>query len=450
MNTTYHTFKQGLRWNTLEGIWYQVALAVHNIFLFNVIGQAQYGLVGTVFSVLYLLITLINFGLDSSLGPFFTALCQSKQACKRILAPQLVPEFLFFIITACSLYLITPLIAVRFPSFGSVEPFLLPCLGILIICEGIKKTFRTILQLAFWNQVTTTIEIATISCYISFVWFLYGLGYKISLITLFLPMLLTSVISSLVLAWYVHAWYLTLPESNQPTEYLSLWWRIIKSRFFTYIIQLGHVFFSGNFLVPFFALHFGLEQAGVFKLMCSIAYALTIILQKIFGLSTEALFAHVKDMHIETKRSAFKIITRHLFPLLYIILLFMCINGKKIALLNSTPNLTVSAILIVLFFVTHFSEHFFMVYEKFFIVEEKAHYLAAFHVVMISLIYGTFWWTASLSPLITLTSILFIRILAFACISTASFFLWQITPAWRIHSSYIITSATASLVFFLL
>lgn len=451
-NNTYSNFKSGLQWNTLEGIWYQVALTIHNIFLFKVIGQEHYGLVGTLFSSLYFLISITNLGLDSSLGPFFTIFSKSKQHFKYLLLPQLIPEIILFSICAFLVCFTTPHLLNSFPAFKNVDYVILSCLGLLLVLEGVKKTLRTLLQLAFWNRVTTVIEITSVTSYITAVWVLYILKVKLSLYSLFIPMLCMSTVSTALLGWYIHAWYLTLPSTTQPLDLSAVYWRVIRSRVFTYSIQLGHLFFSANFLVPFFALQCGLEQAGVFKLMCNIAYSLTIIVQKIFGISTDAFFAHIKDQSLEVKQNAFKLITRHMYPLLYIVIIFCCLYGKKILMLQTVHEGGLSGTLIVLFFITHFSEHFFMVYEKFFIVEEKTAYLALFHTSMLLLLYSVFWFVFSFSPLFALVAMLLVRMLAFITLIISAFIGWRIVPTLYIRpsSSYITTSLILGLIMFFL
>lgn len=91
-----------------------------------------------------------------------------------------------------------------------------------------------------------------------------------------------------------------------------------------------------------------------------------------------------------------------------------------------------------------------MAYEKFFIVEEKTGYLAAFHMTMLSLLYITLWYMSAYSPLIILIAMIAIRLVAFIILGSISFFVWQIIPTWHIQPRYLAVSLGISIGFFLL
>jgi hypothetical protein len=446
MNSISLQFIRGLRWNTAESVWYQLALIGHQVVLFSLTTPSFYGLIGTLFSIIYLIITVTNFGLDTSLAPFFTLATKNKRLFKRVLLPQLIPELIIFSLVAVILCT-TQALLIAIPLVGPhLNSELIGIMGALIIVEGFKKTLRAILQLSFNNHLTALIEMATITLYISIIWLLYFLGHPITLNLIFVPMLMVSVMGTTALSYCVLAWYQHLPNESSDTLPAYFARRLFKSRLFNYANQISHTFFSGNFLVPFFAAQFGLAHAGVFKLLCNIAYGISTVIQKMFGLSTQALLAHVKDMHLLTKQDAFKTITYYLYQVLYAILLFVGINIYKISTWVGTSTNSNALPLIILFFIIHFSEHFFMVYEKFFIIEEENFSLFLFNTSTIALIYGTLSITSGWSPLAVLLAILLIRIATFAALSYMSFYWWRLIPTWQLQPKCLIGALIISLL----
>ncbi len=447
LNAVYAKFIRGLRWNALESIWYQVALAGHQLMLFSLTPTSTFGFIGTVFSTLYLILTVTNFGLDSSLGTFFSSISSSKQAFRRIVLPQLLPELFILCVLALLFIALRSFLIPHVPATMHLDNLLVGALSMLLLSEGLKKTFKTLLQLAFYNTVTATIEIITITIYVGTVWTIYSSGYPITLELIFFPMLITSCINTAVLAGAVYLWYATLPEvSANPVPPLA--GRILQNRFFNYVTHLSHTLFSGNFLVPLFAVQCGLASAGIFKLVSTIAYTLSCILQKIFGLTTEALLAHVKPLHLDHKQDAFKKITYYLYPAVYTVLFCVCLNASKIVTFaGASAHSTLP--LIILFFMIHFSEYFFMAYEKFFIIEEKNKYLFIINVGIIALMYVALSHAHTVSAFTILSTLLGVRILAFVVISSLAFYRWQLVPGWRIQPQYLALIALACLLFFI-
>src|SRR5579871_4111857 len=230
LNLVYAKFIRGLRWNALESVWYQAALAGHQIMLFSLTSTSMFGFIGTVFSTLYLIVTITNFGLDSSLGTFFSYISDSKQAFRRIILPQLLPELFILLALAALFIFVRSLLNPYLPGTIQLDNLLIGALSILLLSEGLKKTLRTLLQLAFYNTITATVEIITITIYVGTVWTIYALGYPISLELIFFPMLITSCISTTVLASAVYVWYTTLPDSSSNAT-PQLAGRILQNRF---------------------------------------------------------------------------------------------------------------------------------------------------------------------------------------------------------------------------
>ena len=225
---------------------------------------------------------------------------------------------------------------------------------------------------------------------------------------------------------------------------------MLKSRGFNYLNQLSHLIFSSNFLVPFFALQFGLVHAGVFKLISHIAYCTTAILRKTFGITSDAMMAKTKEMTWEVKRSVFLRVTQSLHHALYGVIIFFAINYNKIVAYKGAQAETVSGPLIYLFFIICLSEIFFIAYEKFYITQEKAGRLLVFNVSTMLLMYGAIKSAAGFSKLGLLLIILAIRAGMFVLLSGFSFYSWKIKPQWRMQPRYIAAAFSIAIGFFFL
>lgn len=445
----YRQFSRSIAWNALESISYQMLLLGHQIALFKINTSANYGLIGSLFSLTYLVVTVTNFGLDITLSPFFTIISQSKKNFKKIITQQLLLEYCILSLLIAGAIIAKSILPKSWKVAQHLDINMIILLIALICFEGAKKTLRMLLQLAFLNHKTAIIEITTIISYISMVWFGYFSGYPISLELVFVPMLIVSIASSLVLAFCIYRYYQKLPDHSPTQLPENLGKRILKSRFYNFLNQASHMAFSSNFLVPFFALQFGLAQAGLLKLVSAITHCITIILQKVFGLSSSLLLSHLKNNDLHTKQEAFLTITNRLNQTLYGIIIFLMINFGTLLNLSSVSNNNLTLTLAYLFLIISFSENFFLAYEKFYIAEEKADHLFFFNCLVMLLLGIVIWQVPYFSQLTILLSIIGIRIFAFSCISMISFYRWNIKPALKIQPLYFAWSLIISVAFYI-
>jgi len=449
MTELYKRFSASVVWNSLESILYQALFLGHQLLLFKVTDHATYGLIGTVFSITYLLVTITNFGFDVSISPFFTIATQNKQNFKNFFFMQLIPECcilaIIFILIMCKHLFFTPWLTLP----HSIDNMFFLLIGFLIFFEGAKKTLRMILQLAWLNHQTAVVEIATIITYIGLVWTGYLMGHTINLYLVFIPMIIVSALSSLILFAFVYMYYQQLPDATSASTTLPLQWRILHSRFFNFLNQISHMVFSSNFLVPFFALFFGLGQAGFLKLMATIAHAISTIVQKIFGISSNIILSHLKHSSTQTKQDAFLMITNRLNQVLYGIIIFFIINYKTIMRASEIDNNGITWTIAYLFLIISLSENFFIAYEKFFITHEKSDYLCLFNLIVMSLLFYIMIHSHHFSAATLLFIIIAVRIVAFSTLSIFSFYQWRIRPSLGMQPTYLIGSLVISVLFFM-
>lgn len=445
---------RSMAWNTLEAVFYQGLLLAHQLLLFQCVGRSEYGLIGALFSFTYLVVTLINFGFDISLAPFFKTATKNKHNFKAIFFVQLIPEY-FLIAT---IFIIAMIFKPYFPHDWAARYQLTNALiiGLMLLAlfESTKKTFRAILHHAFLNHKTAFVEIATIVCYTAMVWGCYCMGSPLSLPVIFVPMIITSGFCCLALGWHTAQLYRRLPDplSHGTDERLPMAFqlRILKNRFFNFLNQASHMIFSSNFLVPFFALQFGLQQASILKLVSTIVYCITIILQKVFGISSASMLSHIKESSLDNKRATFAIISNRLNQTLMAIAIFFILNFNTVISWSAAISNRQTWHLLYLFFIISFSENLFIAYEKFYITEEKADYLFIFNLIVMCLMGSMLYHAHSVAPLALLIAIIAIRILAFLGLSALSFYHWQLRPSYTVNPWLAAGSVAFSSLFFIL
>ena len=423
---------------------------MHQFMLFRLSDYRTYGLIGATFSLVYLSVIITDLGLEPSISPFFSTVTKNKHAFKKFILMHLIPNIVaVFTLTGIAFALKAYVTGNDSALVQQMSSPLLVLLGALVLSENIKKSLRTLLHLAFLNRTVAFIEVSTIVSYVACVWTLYMFGATISLPLIFAPMLAISALSNFVMAFFLYRFQKTLAdEKTVALEPIKK--RVIKSRLFNYLNQLSHQFFSSNFLVPFFAFQFGLANAGIFKLVSHTAHCITGALRKIFGLSSDAILAHTKTMTLETKRAVFLRVTQRLHHALYGIIIFFAINHGKMLQQGIGGGTLPGGPLVYLFLIICLSENFFIIYEKFYITQERTERLFAFNLLTMLLTYMVIQQTTTFSQLGALLALITVRVSMFALLSLTSFYTWRIKPQWRLQPRYLAAALCVSLSFFML
>lgn len=444
----YDKFLYGLRWNAVESVLYYITFLLHQFFLYRCTSHELYGLISTIFALIYIGITISNMGLDISLGTFLTIVTKSKQHFRSLLIPQLILEALLILFVLGISYGILNFIA---PQLLYALDFRLIIILAAITClEGLRKTVRLLLQLVFFNKITTLTELITLILYCVTVWSYYGITKTISLFTIFIPMLFIVSIGGLcALSYCLYCYYSKLPDTHKKFN-TSIYYRISINRAFNYLYQVSTLFFSTNFLVPLFAARFGLSHAALFNVTSTIVRTIAVILQKMFGTTSNAWLAHIKETTIEMKRAVFFSVSTILYQFLYCIIIFFGINGKKLLLMNSLSLDVYSYAIAYLFLIMFLTDNFCLIYEKFYIIEEKTYYLLFFNGITLTFGYVILYNTA-LSLLHILLLLTSIRLTTFILIMLFSSYQWQLQSNWHIKPRYLICSLiiSATVFFFL-
>jgi len=443
----YSKFIQSTFWNSLESIVYHVLLLSHHIALFHVLSYDQFGVIGTTFASIYLIITLADVGLHLSLPAVFKELSSHQVMARNVLFKQALASYIILSIFCMFIYYLPTL--AWLPT--TITPITLLLINSIIITEYTKKLARSVLQLAFFNRQIALIELITITSYIITIWSLYMIGVTLTLNSILAPMLITSVISTICLLIYVMQWYHQLPQlKGEPSDQSLLNNNMLRNRLFIYGNQLGATLFSSNFLVPLMASYTSISQAGIFKFISMIFHYISIILHAIFGISSSALFASSKDQNLDTKRILFSHSTGHLYHAMCSIGIFITINYKVLFSLSSLNTFEYSIFFAMLFVGIRIIENLLITYEKFYITEERSEFILFLNLLIMGITYIFTYTLPIVSSFLSFIILLItMRSIMLLIVGSYSFYMWKLRPLTTVHPLYFLSSLVVSLVFFI-
>jgi hypothetical protein len=352
-----------LLWNTFEAFLYQGVLLGHQLMLYFVADKALFGAQGALFASAYLLISIFNFSLDSAMTSCFLEITQSKKSFKVFLNRYFFPQIYLLLTGSIALIVTTSFSTLPAQLSFFKDPFWSCIMLLFIASEGTKKNVRALLHLAFKNKTTASIEVLNILSYVGIIWALYFSGISFSLPMLAVPFVVISLLTNTILLVKLYDYYQTLPPANEtiPNNFNK---DFLQTRGFLYINELSRSLFSTNFLLPFFACFNGLLQAGTATLINAITHSVTFFIQKIFGPSGAALFANAKQLSFKNKQSAFAFLQQKTIVALSSLLLFCCINIQPFITFKIGSQSVYHWTLLYTFFLSHFLENIFVVYEK--------------------------------------------------------------------------------------
>lgn len=445
MNAAYRIFFHALRWNSVESIVYQLALMVHQIYVFKVTSYEFFGLAGTFFSLTYLMVMFINSGFDASCASFFSKYSMSKSTIRSFLFKSFFVSILVALVLLITFILGKKFLISQWSAFEKLSIGFIIIICLLIFLEVIKKVGKVILQLAGKSHVTACAEIITMFLYSFIVWISYFYWNTLTLHMVFAPMVFLLIIKVIVFGWYGFSWYTSIPEGDTSIKQIDIY-RILKNRFFIFLHQMSNQLFSSNFLVPLFALQFGLEYAALLRLMSTIVYSITSIIQKIFTTSSIVAFAHSKENFAQTK-DLFKLISEWINQIVIMLSIFFLINYSPIF------GTTKSHIILgmgYLYLLISFCATLFIAYEEFYIIQEKTFLLCCINGILLLFTYFGIAHNIQLSPILTLAILALLRIASFITLSIISYSIWKIRPSIKFHSISFIGSLVISLLFFII
>jgi len=437
MHILYQSFIRSIWWNTFESVIYNAILITHQWVLFRIIPRATYGLMGLLFSYIYLTAALTNIGFDYSIGSYWQDATKNKSSFASYIWHAMLPTYLLIILLAGVLFY-----SGLHTTYIDTNLYLI-VVGI-IAGESLKKSGKIILQLMFKNRITAVVDVLSIIGYISMVWGAYWHYQEITLCTVFVPLLIAAWASVVIFYQIIIRHYFSLPASvHTKIPYGT----IAKQRAYSFLNTMMHQLFSGNILTPLFAIHLDLASIGIIKLISQSCQSVGTVIHNIFGLTAHALFANAKHMNLTTKQQFFYALTYKIHQILYAFIIFGIINYQKLIGTQGLPHANVLAI--ALYLVIMFSENFFIPYEKVFLTEEKSHYLASIQVATWIGLFFTIRYIATQSIFISLCIVLLLRILSYGLLSLIALRAWNIRPSWQIQPLFGLAVTVGSVLFFL-
>lgn len=439
MTTIYQFFSYSAFWNTVESISYQSILVLHQYALYQILPKNIYSSISICFSLIYLGISVCNFGLDNCIGPFFWHISETQSNAllffKRLLLNHLYILLIISIVSIpCMYYFLRSDITIS----------MLIIMAFLFIAESIKKTMRILLHCALINRRTTYIELTALLSYVFIIWMLYYHNYTLNNIAIFVPMTLISWISLLGLGYVMYEWYKQLPISHISSP-AKVHTEIAHYRMQSYTTQLSRIAFSSNFLIPLFAWHCGIEYVGILKLVSYVSYFIYTVMYKIFGEALQSCLAlwHTINTH-EEQKDFFNTINHYMYSLLSGTIFIIYILAQYFNMLDTIKTIG------CLFFLCMFIENFIISYEKMYQHIKKNLYITLFN--FINLIVFT---SLTATPLIQtpfsfLTTFLLLRISTIIGIVLTGYYFWHIKPVNITYATTMIKLITAAglLIFF--
>jgi hypothetical protein len=443
MKNIVKQYTQSIAWSTAEAIIFQTALLVHQAALFKVVSPQLYGLTGTIFGLIYFGVKLFDLGLSRGLMTFYHTFTASKRSCVQFFAQQLLPNLIFCCVAFLSVWIAYIFFNHRMYGTLPIDSFLLTIACGLALTESIKTILKRLLQLSYNFRHVALCEIGFIICYQIAIWSYYFYTGSVNAYGIIGFCFAMSLLEVTGLSVLTYQWYSALPAehpTHQSTEHTKL--GIFKSRLLVYSHSISKQFFSGNILIPLCAYSYGLEAAALLKLASYVTHSITAIIEKIIDPSSSALFAHTKNDSAENKQKFFSLVSSASSHILVCIFIFILINSTK---LFSLSHATIAVTpYIILYFLIHYFENFFITVEKFYIAHDRSEFLTIGTILNSIVALAIF--TYCLSPLVALTLFLLSRITSFIILVCYLSFLWNIRPHVRVAPRYILGSLVIAIL----
>ena len=426
-------FISGFRWNIVGSIFFEIAKVANQILLIKTLTTDDYGLMASIFSIIYLTIYISEFGISQSIPVFINIFIKTRSNFKNLLLKfYLLPQIIIFFIAG----LITTLFYKNSIFISTNSPYLF-LISIIILFEGIRIFLRRFLHTIFLSKQVIIVESILMILFLSSIWAPYFLFNQIITLNLiFISFLINSILALISFMVFIKNYQATLPDIQDNLD-PKLLRKIFKTRFLNYLINLDKNFFTGNFLTPFLASNFGLLEAGIFNLANHIAESIKAITKSTVIFSGGSLFAKLKSKSLRVKRIIFKLICENINKIIYPIVIFIVINNKLF--FGSAMDKFSNSIMTLtgLFFLITCLEYFFTAYEQFFVIEEKTEKLLLLKLFEFLMFYIVINFNGS-SILAILSGLLITKLISFTATSLTAFYIWQLKPSFKISLKIII------------
>jgi hypothetical protein len=409
MNITeaQNQFNSAARWNLCGSLIYVILKLSYHATLFYLLDPTTYGSMGYIFSYIFLLVNMASAPTLYSLSTFFNEYSISRRKTNLILGLLMSVQLVLLVISAVFLW--TQLM----PKFPSVAPYA----SVLVIMEGIRLSLRLFMHLLQRTKFVLVLELTSMAGYMGLV---AGLSYYFDTITLpfiFVPFALDSLIVLSAFVSVMVGWLRSLP-AGQVGHSATLLRRIFTTASVNGFSYLTHSFLSGNALIVAYAPTLGFSGIAVPKFAAYTADALRMLVKSLVGYSGLPLLSRLKGESPDLKRSAFRDISQRLFLILIPATLIIAFQVSKVS----------SALyLLGMFFCLKVVDQLFYLYEKFYMLEEKAGPIMLVCAAEFILFLGVILYSLSLT--VALTCLVAIRLISLCGIMLNAWFTLGIRPS---------------------
>lgn len=374
--TTTESFFWAVKWNFIEALVYQFIFIVHQTAFFYVAPTPFFGLVGSLFGIVYVIVTMLVAGSDGALTPFFI-LFNTNNITFRSFLHMYIRRQLFLMACIVCIISIGLYVSVQWFSYRTLPYFFL--LLIIALCESIKKIVRYLLQLCFENKTATLYELLGISSYATMVWSWYWYTGSFSLLGIFIPFFISSLSIVILISRQVMMYANQLPAGIPSDKVMQLPTQLTNIQILISMNQYGRTIFSGNVIIPLFALYAGAAQAGLASFANAVTHTATFFIQKLSVPPGAALLTRVQHAGQQEHHSALRTILQlgHFLALASSVgvLLYGFIKGPTCCGLTFETTF-----LFGFFFFIHVLENLFMIYEKYFLIKNRTGLLVTLNV----------------------------------------------------------------------
>lgn len=402
-------FIQALTWNAAGALLYKFLLLAYQYFLFQTISTELYGKVGTIFSGIFFLISITNFGFEYTFFPLFEKLSNSKKHAALFFQYCYIRIFISMLVGGAFL-----LCAYYIPYvFGFLQPIiqsiphslLLICAGI-IIAESIKKSCIVIMQLSFQNKISSSLEVGSLLLYIGIICFYYYWYQIITISILLKTLFITTILETFGCIFYIKSWYNSLPEGKNPLEFPKN--IIFHEQLYNYINQLIKAIFSPNFLLLLASMQLGFYKVGIVKLLTEVIGFLYMFFHKTVALAAGATFIHLHKDKNQAIPALFSQITT-IYSIIVQLLVWSCCILQYFLQSYEFPEQ--NFVIFMILFISML-EYMMLPYEKLFITKSAAKALMLCNILSI-LTYCIIIKSGYISSIFILPILFFIRYVTF-------------------------------------
>jgi hypothetical protein len=305
----YHHYYASMRWNSIETIYYRILYSSYIALVYTYASTQDFSITGTVFSLVYAGVTVLDGGLSASLSPFFIEMTRSAHTLKKVLSYHVKIYALIVTILLIGALTMHASLWHTYQLFIKT-PQMLGILTGIVVLETAKKALKKFVQLSLAYRATAIVEMLGITLFFALISLYILYAKQISPEVIFGSFLASSLFSVTILLLTAIKSSASLHTSTDESP-LSLY-TLAKTRAYLYANNLINMQFSSNILLPIIAAKYGFEIIVPLKLIGTLAHTVSSLLEHSINLSSDVLYAHLKRDSIDTVKHIFSLSQKQL------------------------------------------------------------------------------------------------------------------------------------------